>query len=146
MRLNQLKPPAGAWRKPKRVGRGPGSGHGKTAGRGSNGQRSRSGAKSRAWFEGGQTPLYRRLPKRGFNNPFKIRLQVVNLGDISEKGLEGTITAETLKEAGLIRSVRRPVKVLGDGPLRRPLHIVAAAFSRSAIEKIEQAGGKAEVV
>jgi len=145
MRLNGLKPPSGALRTSKRVGRGPGSGHGKTACRGSNGQRSRSGSKSRAWFEGGQTPIYRRLPKRGFNNPFKIRPQVVNLRDISAKGLEGTITTETLKEAGLIRTVLRPVKVLGDGSLRRPLHIVVAAFSRSAIERIEQAGGKAEV-
>ena len=91
-------------------------------------------------------PLQRRLPKRGFKNPFKVRFQAVNVGDISEKGLEGTVTAEALKGAGLIRSVRHPVKVLGDGAVDRPLHIAVAAFSRSAVEKIEGAGGRTEVI
>jgi large subunit ribosomal protein L15 len=143
MRLHELRPKAGAKKNRKRVGRGQGSGKGKTCGRGQKGQKSRSGAKSRAWFEGGQMPLQRRLPIRGFKNPARVTYQVVNLAEISDKNLTGEITVETLKEARLINSVRKPVKILGDGNLENPVEIKAHAFSRTAVDKIEKAGGKA---
>lgn len=147
MKLNTLKPSEGAVRSPKRVGRGPGSGHGGRSGRGNKGQNARSGGGVRPGFEGGQTPLYQRLPKKGFGNgPFRVRYQVVNLEEIARKGLEGTLDPERMKAEGLIRSTRRPVKVLGDGEIDVPLVIRAHKFSRSALEKIERAGGRAEVI
>jgi len=147
MRLGALQPALGARKKAKRVGRGPGSGHDGTSGRGHKGQKSRSGAKVRVWFEGGQTPLQRRLPKRGFNNTrFKTVYQVVNVGDLSEKGLEGEVAPAVLKAVGLIGKMRAPVKILGAGEISRPLTVSAHAFSSSAVAKIEGAGGKVEVL
>ncbi|HCR04548.1 MAG TPA: 50S ribosomal protein L15, partial [Gemmatimonadetes bacterium] len=131
-------------RNPKRLGRGQGSGTGKTAGRGQKGAGSRAGHKSRAGFEGGQMPLHRRIPKRGFKNFARVEYQVVNVRDF--KGLTGTVTPESLKTAGLIASLRRPVKVLGSGELGGSLSVSAHAFSKSAREKIEGAGGSVVVL
>ena len=142
MKLSELKPSKGARKSRKRVGCGTGSGHGGTSCRGHNGQNSRSGAGSRAWFEGGQMPLQRRLPKRGFNNPLKPAWQVVNVGDLETKELPEKITLSVLKEAGLIKKIKDPVKILGDGELTKVFEIEAHAFSKSAMEKIVNAGGK----
>ena len=132
----------------KRVGRGPGSGLGKTAGRGENGQKSRSGASIPAWFQGGQTPLYRRLPKRGFNNArFRTEYATINLSDLNKYFNEGdVVTPELLKEKGIIKKQLCGVKVLGNGELEKKLTIRANRFSSSAVTKIESAGGKAEVI
>ena len=147
MKLGALQPAPGARKKAKRVGRGPGSGHDKTSGRGHKGQKSRSGAKLRVEFEGGQTPLQRRLPKRGFTNArFKTVYQVVNVGDLSERTLEGEVAPDTLKAVGLIGKTSAPVKILGAGKIIRPLTVRAHAFSASAVAKIEGAGGKVEVL
>ena len=138
--LHDLRPVPGSTKNPKRKGRGPGSGNGKTAGRGQKGQKARTGhSKNPARFEGGQMPLHRRLPKRGFHNPFRVDYQVVNIGQLAE--LEGEISPESLRENGLIGSLRRPVKVLGDGELSTALTVRAHAFSASARQKIEAAGG-----
>jgi len=142
MNLGNLKYQSGSRKKNKRVGRGTGSGHGKTSCRGHKGQKSRSGAKSRAWFEGGQMPLQRRLPKRGFTNIFRKTYQVVNLTDLERlKGKD--ISPESLYRSRVIRKKNIPVKVLGDGEMKKPLEIKAHAFTQSAIKKIEAAGGKA---
>lgn len=132
----------------KRVGRGPGSGLGKTAGRGENGQKSRSGASIPAWFQGGQTPLYRRLPKRGFNNAkFRTEYATINLSDLNKYFNDGdVVTPELLKEKGIIKKQLCGVKVLGNGELEKKLTIKANRFSSSAVTKIESAGGKAEVI
>ena len=132
----------------KRVGRGPGSGLGKTAGRGENGQKSRSGASIPAWFQGGQTPLYRRLPKRGFNNArFRTEYATINLSDLNKYFNDGDeVTPEVLKEKGIIKQQLCGVKVLGNGELEKKLTIKANRFSSSAVTKIESAGGKAEVI
>ena len=143
-KLNEIKPPAGAVKKRKRLGCGPGSGHGKTSGKGHKGQKSRSGAKSRPWFEGGQMPLQRRLPKFGFRRPQKVVFQVVNLDDIARRELGGEITTQVLKQAGLIRSVKRPVKVLGGGEISEAITLRVDAVSASAAEKIAKAGGSVE--
>ncbi len=146
MRLHQIRPKEKAVKERKRVGRGPGSGLGKTAGRGHKGQKSRSGY-SRKWgFEGGQMPLYRRIPKRGFNNAlFAVRYQIVNLEKI--EGLEETeITPQLLKEKGIIKKISLPVKILSRGEISRPYTIHAHKFSQKAKEKIEAAGGKAIVI
>jgi len=141
MDLGHLRHAEGARRKPKRVGRGMGSGHGKTSTRGHKGQYARSGAKHRAWFEGGQMPLQRRIPKRGFYNLARREYQVVNVGDL--KRIEGgKATLETLFESNLIRSRVEPLKILGNGEISRALEVSAHAFSKSAIQKIEAAGGK----
>jgi len=142
--LNNLKPAKGSTHKKKRVGRGPGSGLGKTSGRGNKGQKSRSGYSSRAGFEGGQMPLYRRLPKRGFTNIFKKEWIEVNLA-ILEKGFESgeEVTPEILHERGLIRKAKHDVVVLGNGELTKSLKISAHRFTKSAKEKIEKAGGVA---
>jgi len=148
MRLGEVKCPPGSRKDRKRRGQGTGTGNGKTAGRGHKGQRSRSGAPrgSRIGFEGGQMPTYRHLPKIGFSNErFRVEYQVVNLGAIAERALQGEVGPAELQAAGLIRKGER-VKVLGDGALSQGMTIKAHAFSRSAIEKIEQAGGKAEVI
>ncbi len=142
MDLGHLKYAEGSKKKSKRVGRGPGSGHGKTSCRGHKGQGSRSGSKKRAWFEGGQMPLQRRVPKRGFTNIFRKDFQVVNL-DILEKLSVESITPEMLIEARVIRSKSRPIKVLGNGEVKKPLEVSAHGFSASAIQKLEAAGGKA---
>ncbi|UCC26796.1 MAG: 50S ribosomal protein L15 [Gemmatimonadales bacterium] len=141
--LHDLRPTPGSHRDRKRVGRGPGSGTGKTAGRGEKGQKSRSGGSIAAGFEGGQMPLHRRIPKRGFHNRNRVEYQVVNVGDLG--GLEGEVTPTTLREAGLIRSLRKPVKVLGNGEVEVALQVTAHAFSESARKKIEAAGGEAIV-
>lgn len=142
--LHDLSPSSGSHRGRKRVGRGPGSGLGKTAGRGQKGQKARTGGNVPPRFEGGQMPLHRRIPKRGFTNIHRVEFQVVNLRDLG--ALEGEVTLETLMGAGLIGSSRRPVKILGQGEVEKPLSVEAHAFSRSAREKIEAAGGSARVV
>ena len=144
MKLEELKPSKGARKKSKRVGRGPGSGSGKTAGKGHKGQKARSGGVKGPGFEGGQMPLQRRLPKRGFTNIFRKEYAVVNLGDLSE--LSGTITPETLIEQGIVRHGKSGIKILGVGELTSALTIRAHKFSKSAVDKIQAAGGKAEVI
>ena len=141
MDLGSLKYAKGSKRKQKRVGRGPGSGHGKTSCRGHKGQKSRSGAKSRPWFEGGQMPLQRRVPKRGFTRIFRQEYQVVNVGDL-DRLKEKTISPETLAAARLIKKNSR-LKILGNGNITKPLEVKAHAFSKSAVKKLEMAGGKA---
>lgn len=144
MKLGNLAPPKGAVKKSKRLGIGVGSGNGKTAGKGHKGQKSRSGAKHRAWFEGGQMPLQQRLPKVGFNNPFGTVYQVVNLDDLARKELSGEITPSILKQAGLISSKTRPVKILGRGDVSQVLQVKVQAISASAADKIVKAGGQVE--
>ena len=145
MKLNSLKPSKGATKSKKRSGRGHGSGLGRTAGRGEKGYHARSGSKNRSWFEGGQMPLHRRLPKRGFSNSlFRKTYQVVNLQAINELGLE-TVDAQILHEKGLVRSALQPIKILGDGNIENSVKVTASCFSKSAKEKIEQAGGSVEV-
>lgn len=144
MKIQQLKAASGSRKKPKRVGRGVGSGHGKTSCRGHKGQKARSGGGKGAGFEGGQMPLQRRLPKRGFNNIFSSEYETINLKDIERLGLDA-VTPEVLAEKGLIRA-RDPLKVLGGGDLKRAVTVKANAFSASALRKIKDAGGSAEVV
>ena len=141
MDLGRLKYADGAKKKRKRVGRGPGSGHGKTACRGHKGQKARSGAKSRPWFEGGQMPLQRRVPKRGFTNIFSREYQVVNVGDLDRLG-KAKISPEVLYEVRLIRKRKTPLKILGDGDVTKSLEVTAHAFSKRAVQKLEAAGGK----
>lgn len=141
--LHDLSPVPGSHRDRKRVGRGPGSGTGKTAGRGQKGQKARSGGSVPAGFEGGQMPLHRRIPKRGFHNRNRVEYQVVNVGDLA--GLSGEVTPETLRAAGLVGSLRKPVKILGNGELDVALQVTAHGFSASAKKKIEDAGGSATV-
>lgn len=146
MKLHELKPAQGSTKNRKRLGRGTATGQGKTAGRGQDGQKSRSGGNIKAGFEGGQMPLYRRLPKRGFTNPFKKVWAIINVETLN-KFEEGTIiTPELLLETGTISKVVDGVKVLGDGNLEKKIEVRAHKFSKSAIEKIEAAGGKAEVI
>ncbi len=143
--LSNLTPPEGATKKRKRVGRGPGSGTGKTSGRGMNGQGKRSGGNIPPYFEGGQMPLYRRLPKRGFNNVFAKTVVWVNVHQLN-RFEEGTIVdTELLKASGLVKGRFDTVKCLGNGELEKQLTVKLDAFSKSAIEKIEGKGGKAEV-
>ena len=145
MKLHELQPAAGSTSATKRLGRGIGSGLGKTSGKGHKGAKARSGGGKRPGFEGGQMPLYRRVPKRGFHNIYRIEYATVNVGrlEIFENGT--TVTAETLKEAGLISKVMDGVKILGNGELTKKLTVEAAKFTDSAKEKIESLGGKAEV-
>jgi large subunit ribosomal protein L15 len=146
MDLSNLKPPKGAKHAKKRVGRGQGSGNGKTAGRGHKGAQSRSGYKFKRGFEGGQMPLHRRMPKRGFHNPFRIEFEVVNLDTLAERFEAGAvITPETLAAAGLV-SGGGPVKVLARGDVSKALTIKAHKFSGKAAEKIAAAGGQAEAL
>ena len=131
----------------KRVGRGPGSGMGKTSTRGENGQKSRSGASIPAWFEGGQSPLYRRIPKRGFNNAkFRIEFATVNVSDLNKFNDGDVVTPELLKEKGIVKKQLCGIKVLGNGTLEKKLTVRANRFSSSAVSKIESAGGTAEVI
>ena len=147
MKLNELNRAPEAKAR-KRVGRGPGSGMGKTSTRGQKGQKSRSGASIPAWFQGGQTPLYRRLPKRGFNNAeFRTEYATINLSDLNKFFNDGdVVTPELLKEKGIVKKQLCGVKVLGNGELEKKLTVKANRFSNSAITKIESAGGKAEVI
>jgi len=142
--LDRLAPPTGSVRKRKRVGRGHGS-QGKTSGRGHKGQNSRSGGGVSPWFEGGQTPLKMRLPKRGFKNPFRKTFDIVNVGDLGEFKEGDLLTPLELKEAGLV-SGKNPVKVLGDGEIQLTLTVKAHKFSKSAVAKLTERGGKAETI
>lgn len=142
--LHNLKPAKGKRRGRKRVGRGPGSGKGKTSGRGQKGQNSRSGGGVPAWFEGGQMPLQRRIPKRGFTNRNRVEYQVVNVGDLHILG--GEATPESLRQAGLIRTLQRPVKILGTGDAAGPINCSVHAVSGAARAKIEAAGGSVTIL
>jgi large subunit ribosomal protein L15 len=144
--INTLKPAPGANRKNKRVGRGIGSGHGKTATRGYNGQLSRAGASMRPGFEGGQMPLYRRLPKRGFTNIFRREYAAVNLEKLAGFEAGSKVDPEILKSKGLVKNLQDGLKILGVGELPHALHICAHKFSKSAKEKIEKVGGTIEVI
>ena len=149
--LSNLKYAEGSRKKRKRVGRGQGSGHGGTSTRGHKGQHSRSGAKFRAWFEGGQMPLQRRVPKFGFRNFARTEYNILNLADIqilvdSGKFSEGKIDKELLVSSKIIRGLDKPLKILGNGELKAKLEISANAFSKAAVEKIEKGGGKAITV
>ena len=146
MKLHELKPAAGSTTAPKRLGRGPGSGLGKTSGKGHKGAKARSGGGKRAGFEGGQMPLVRRIPKRGFTNIFSIEYETINVErlDVFEDGT--VVTPELLLQKGLIKKIRDGVKVLGSGDVTRKLTVKASKFTGSAKQKIEAAGGKAEVL
>ena len=146
MRLEELAPPEGARHHLKRVGRGIGSGHGKTAGRGHKGQKARSGGAKGAMFEGGQMPLVRRVPKRGFTNRFRQDFAEVKLADLNRFEEGAQVSPEDLRKSGIIKRAGDRVKILGNGEITRSLTVRAHAFTRSAREKIEQAGGKAEVI
>lgn len=147
MKLHELKPASGSAKNRKRVGRGPGSGHGKTAGRGHKGQKSRSGNKRKPGFEGGQTPLQRRVPKlRGFKNLFKKEYTVINLEKLNVFKANSVVTREDLVERGFLKKAGAPVKILGEGELKKVLTVQAHNFSKVARQKIEQAGGKVEVL
>ena len=141
MNLGQLTFAKGSKKKPKKIGRGVGSGHGKTSCRGTKGQKSRSGSKKRAWFEGGQMPLQRRLPKRGFTNIHRKVYQVINVGDLS-RVKKSQISPDELFNTKVISYKNKPVKILGDGEVKKALEVKAHAFSKKAIEKLEAAGGK----
>ena len=144
MKLDSLTPVPGSTKNRKRVGRGAGSGLGKSSGRGDKGAQQRSGYKRRPWFEGGQMALARRLPKRGFTNLFRKEFQIVNLEAIENLGLD-TVDAQILADNGLVRSALKPIKILADGELKLKVTITASAFSESAKEQIEQAGGTATI-
>ncbi len=146
MRLNELSPAEGSRKKRKRVGRGPGSGHGKTACKGNKGQNARSGGGVRPGFEGGQMPLQRRLPKRGFKNPFRVEYQVVNVSDLGRFAAGSVVESSHLEQVGLIRSEKSPVKLLGEGEISSPITIKVNRASQSAIEKVRGAGGSVEIL
>ena len=147
MKLHELSSALGSTHRRKVVGRGPGSGHGKTSGRGEKGQKARSGGGVSPWFEGGQTPLYKRLPRRGFSNKrFETKYAIVNVSDLNRFKDGDTITPELLKESGLVKKELNGVKVLGNGKLERKLTVKAAIFTNSAITKIEEKGGSTEVI
>lgn len=146
MQLHDLKPADGAVRNSKRIGRGTGSGTGKTAGKGHKGQNARSGGGVRIGFEGGQMPLVRRIPKRGFKNIFRKEYSTVNVSDLNKFENGTTVDEELLEAAGLVSSIENGVKILGNGELTAKLTVKASKFSKSAAEKIEKAGGKAEVM
>ncbi|PTL35694.1 50S ribosomal protein L15 [Candidatus Methylomirabilis limnetica] len=146
MKLHELKPPVGATQRRKRVGRGTGSGHGKTSGRGEKGQKARSGAHIHPWFEGGQLPLHRRVPKRGFTNRFRKVYATVNLRDL-ERFESGTkVTPGLLQERRIVKDLKAGLKVLAEGVLSKPLSVAAHKFSKQAIEKILASGGMIEVI
>ncbi|UCG29496.1 MAG: 50S ribosomal protein L15 [candidate division WOR-3 bacterium] len=145
MKLNELGPARGATKKPKRIGRGPGSGHGKTSTRGHKGHKARSGFRNKLGFEGGQMPLVRRIPKRGFTNIFKVEYEIVNLEVLSKFEPNTEITPEFLKEKGVVRG-KRKLKILGNGEISIPLKVKAHKFSKSAREKILKAKGNVEQI
>jgi large subunit ribosomal protein L15 len=142
--LSNLRPVPGSHRNRKRIGRGPGSGTGKTAGKGHKGQKARSGGNTNTGFEGGQMPMYRRLPKRGFTNPFKVTYVAINLSVIEEKVRGTDVTVESLVAAGIMRTVSEPVKILGHGDVKRAFVLKGLRASASAKAKIEAAGGRVE--
>ena len=149
--LSTMKPAPGSTKKRKRIGRGQGSGHGGTSTRGHKGAGSRSGTRHRAWFEGGQMPLVRRIPKRGFHSPFRVEYQVVNVRTLQKlasdgKVAGGVVTPELLAKLGVLKGAGALLKVLGTGDITVKLDVAAHAFSKSALQKIETAGGKAQTI
>jgi large subunit ribosomal protein L15 len=149
--LSNLTPAPGSRKKRKRIGRGQGSGHGGTSTRGHKGAGARSGNKHRAWFEGGQMPLVRRIPKRGFHSPFKVEFQVVNVDALQKLATDGkvhngVVNPEVLAKLGAVGKTTQPVKVLGNGELKVKLEVSAHAFSKSAVEKIQAAGGSIQTI
>lgn len=146
MKLNELRPPQGSSHKRKRVGRGDGSGHGKTSCRGHKGQGARSGGGTRPGFEGGQMPLQRRLPKRGFHNPFRAEMTILNLDQLEAFPSGSEVTPALLAEAGVVRGKNPSVKILGDGSLTKPLRVKVHGCSAKAKEKIEACGGTVELL
>jgi large subunit ribosomal protein L15 len=146
MKLNELSPSKGARKNRRRIGRGEGSGRGGTSGRGHKGQKSRSGGKIPAWFEGGQLPLTRRLPIKGFRNPTRKVYEVINLSDLERSGLEGTVTIAVLRAAGIVTRSNKPVKLLAKGEVTKALDLKINAVSAKAREKVEAAGGSIELV
>ncbi|MCI7084840.1 50S ribosomal protein L15 [bacterium] len=147
MKLNELSPAEGSKKAPKRIGRGHGSGQGKTAGKGHKGQKARSGKGMRVGFEGGQMPLQRRIPKRGFNNIFAKKIATVNLSTLNSKFDDGAVVdVKALTDAGVVKNSFDAVKILGNGKIEKKLTVKVSAFSESAKSKIEAAGGKTEVV
>jgi large subunit ribosomal protein L15 len=146
MKLNELKSPKGARKRKRRIGRGQGSGHGKTSGRGHKGQKSRSGGGVPPWFEGGQMPLARRLPIKGFKNPTRKVYEVINVSDVERSGLEGEITVAVLRAAGIVTGSKKPVKLLAMGEITRAVDLKIHAASAKAAEKITAAGGSVELI
>ncbi|MBN1626238.1 MAG: 50S ribosomal protein L15 [Deltaproteobacteria bacterium] len=146
MRLNDLSPANGSRKRKKRIGRGPGSGHGGTATKGHKGQKARSGASIRPGFEGGQMPLHRRIPKRGFNNIFKKEYEIINVKDLERFKSEASVDGNVLKNSGLIKSEKKLIKLLGDGEIKFPIKIRVNGATKTAREKIEAAGGSIELV
>lgn len=146
MRIHDLSPLKDAKRKRKRVGRGPGSGHGKTSCRGHKGQKARSGGRLPPGFEGGQMPLQRRVPKRGFTNIFKKQYALIHVGDLERFSPDTELDSEALRNAGLVKSLKDAVKLLGDGEISHPVTVKVSKASKSARDKIEASGGKVEIV
>jgi len=146
MNLHDTKPAAGSRKSRKRVGRGPGSGHGKTSTRGEKGQKSRSGYSSKRGFEGGQMPLHRRLPKRGFTNIFRVEYRTVNVDRLNVFEKDSVVTPEQFERAGILRKGKAPIKILGNGEVKVALTVKAHKFSAAAAKKIEAAGGKVESI
>lgn len=146
MKLHELSPVSGSRKESKRIGRGHGSGQGKTAGKGHKGQKARSGYSRKIGFEGGQMPLQRRVPKRGFNNIFAKEMVSINVGSLNVFRSGSKVDAEALVKAGLVKKVKDGIKILGNGELKKRLNIKVSAYSESAKQKIEAAGGKAEVI
>ena len=146
MNLHDLAPAKGAKKKRKRIGRGPGSGHGKTATKGHKGLLARSGGGKGPGFEGGQMPLIRRVPKYGFTNPFRKEYAIVNIKSLADLSAVGTITPQALVDAGLVKRVALPIKILGSGELKKAIAVQAHKFSKSAEAKIQAAGGSVEVI
>ncbi|WP_312093214.1 50S ribosomal protein L15 [Aminipila sp.] len=146
MKLHELRAAEGSTKNRKRRGRGTATGQGKTGGRGMNGQNSRSGGGVRLGFEGGQMPLYRRIPKRGFTNIWRTEYTILNVDDLNKFEAGTVITPELLKESGMVKQVKDGIKILGEGTLEKGVTVKARKFSKTAIEKIESAGGKAEVI
>ena len=147
MDLSSLRPAPGAVKKRKRVGRGPGSGHGKTSARGHKGRGARSGGNTPPGYEGGQMPLQRRLPKFGFHNPFRKEFSIVNLGQLEKHFEAGAVVdREALRTSGLVRNLKLPIKILADGALTKALTVKAHKFSATAVERLQAAGGSAEVI
>ena len=146
MKLHELSPALGSTKEAKRIGRGHGSGNGKTAGKGHKGQKARSGRGIRAGFEGGQMPLQRRVPKRGFNNIFASRYAIVNVSDLNVFEADAVVDVQALQDKGLVNKTYDGVKVLGNGDITKAITVKASAFSESAKSKLEAAGGKAEVI
>jgi large subunit ribosomal protein L15 len=146
MKLHELRAAEGSTKNRKRRGRGTATGQGKTGGRGMNGQNSRSGGGVRLGFEGGQMPLYRRIPKRGFTNIWRTEYTILNVDDLNRFEAGTVVTPEVLAEAGLVKQVKDGIKILGEGTLEKGVTIQAHKFSKTAVEKIEAAGGKAEVI